>query len=142
MSFQERILWLLFVSLIGIFGLYFVEVLPFRTANVMPWQIGFFAGLIVLLVIIQIVGSVLLAIIGKLSGSRDGRHDTDERDRLIGLKSTRNASYVLATGVFMALCVALLIKGNFAFTHVLLGFWVLAQLTEIGSQLFQYRRGA
>lgn len=33
-------------------------------------------------------------------------------------------------------------EGNFVFTHVLLGFWVLAQLVEIGSQLlepaFQY----
>ena len=35
-----------------------------------------------------------------------------------------------------------MIKGNFVFTHVLLGFWVLAQLVEIASQLVLYRRGA
>ena len=69
------------------------------------------------------------------------RHrETDGRDRLIALKGVRNGSYVLATGVFVALCAAVLTKGNFMFTHVLLGFWVLAQLVEIGSQLSLLRR--
>ena len=58
------------------------------------------------------------------------------------MKGTRNAAYVLASGTFFALCAALLTKGNFVFTHVLLGFWVLAQLVEIGSQLVLHRRGA
>ena len=49
---------------------------------------------------------------------------------------------MLATGVFFALCAALLTQGNFVFTHVLLAFWVLAQLMQIGSQLFLYRREA
>jgi hypothetical protein len=48
---------------------------------------------------------------------------------------------VLATGVFLALCAAMVTQGNFVFTHLLLGFWVLAQLVEIGSQLYLYRRG-
>ena len=88
-----------------------------------------------MLVIMQIVGHIVIAIV-------DRRTETDERDRLIELKGTRNAAYVLATGVFLALCTALLTEGNFVFTHVLLGFWVLAQMMEIGSQLFLYRRGA
>jgi hypothetical protein len=87
-----------------------------------------------MLVITQIVGHIVLAIV-------DRRTETDERDRLIELKGTRNASYVLVSGVFLALCAALLTEGNFIFMHVLLGFWVLAQLVEIGSQLFLYRRG-
>ncbi len=32
--------------------------------------------------------------------------------------------------------------GSFVFTHLLLGFWVLAQLVEIASQLVLYRRSA
>ncbi len=142
MSFQEKSLWLLFVSLIGIFGCYFAVVIPAKAVDVMPWHIGLFIGLVVLLVLIQILGSIAVAIASKLSGSTAGRHDTDERDGLIGLKSTRNGSYVLAVGVFLSLSLALIIKGNFAFTHLLLGFWVLAQLVEIGSQLFLYRRSA
>lgn len=142
MSFQEKSLWLLFVSLIGIFGVYFASVLPGAARNVTPGQIGLFAALVALLVVIQIVGSIVLAASGKLSGSLAGRHDTDERDRFIGLTSTRNGSYVLVVGVCLSLCAALVTEGNFLFTHLLLAFWVLAQLVEIGSQLFQYRRGA
>jgi hypothetical protein len=61
---------------------------------------------------------------------------------LIELYGTRNGAYVLAAGAFFALCTALFTQGNFVFMHVLLGFWVLAQLVEIGSQLLLYRRGA
>ena len=114
----------------------------FVAVDVKPGQIGLFAVLVVLLVLIQIVGAILLAVVGKLSGTMDGRHDTDERDKLIGLKSTRNGSYILAVGVCMSLCSALVTQGNFVFMNLLLGFWVLAQLVEIGSQLVQYRRGA
>ncbi|HEX6367665.1 MAG TPA: hypothetical protein VF006_01955 [Longimicrobium sp.] len=135
LSFQEKSLWLMFASLAGVFGFYFVTVLPTDGADVMPHQVVLFTVAIVVLVIMQIVGHVVIAIV-------DRRTETDERDRLIGLKGTRNASYVLATGVFLALCAAVMAEGNFLFTHVLLGFWVLAQMVEIGSQLFLYRRGA
>lgn len=135
LSFQEKSLWLMFVSLIGAFGFYFVTVLPTNTLDVMPQQVGLFVLAVVLLVMMQIVGQIVIAIV-------DRRAETDERDRLISLKGTRNAAYILATGVFVALCTALLTKGNFVFMHVLLGFWVLAQLVEIGSQLYLYRRGA
>lgn len=140
MSFQEKSLWLMFVSLVGGFCFYFyfafTTVLPTDAAvNVMPHQVGFFVAAIVLLVIMAVAGNIVIAIM-------DRRTETDERDRLIGLKGTRNAAYVLATGAFLALCAALVTEGNFIFTHVLLGFWVLAQLVEIGSQLFLYRREA
>lgn len=72
----------------------------------------------------------------------DRRAETDERDRLIALKGTRNGAYVLAVGVFVSQCVAIATEGNFAFTHVLLGWWVLAQLVEIGSRIYFYRRGS
>jgi hypothetical protein len=135
LSFQEKSLWLLLVSLVAAFGFYFVTVLPTDAVNVMPHQIVLFALAVVLLVITQVAAHIVIAIV-------DRRTQTDERDRLIELMGTRNGSYVLATGVFLAICAALLTEGNFVFTHVLLGFWVLAQLVEIGSQLFLHRRGA
>lgn len=135
LSFQEKSLWLMFVSLVAGFGFYFVTVLPTGAANLMPHQVALFVGAVVMLVILQIAGHIVIAIM-------DRRTETDERDRLIELKGTRNAAYVLATGVFLALCAAIVTEGNFVFTHLLLGFWVLSQLVEIGSQLFLYRRGA
>lgn len=143
LSFQEKSLWLMFVSLVGAFGFYFYfalsAVLPpgasLGEADVMPPQVALFTRSVVTLVIASVVGHAVIAI-------ADRRTGTDERDRLIGLKGTRNAGYVLATGVSLSLCAAVLTEGDFVFTHVLLGFWVLAQLVEIGSQLFLYRRGA
>lgn len=135
LSFQEKSLWLLFASLVVSFGIYFITVLQADTTYVMPQQVFFFVLVLVLLVVVQIVGHVVIALVNR-------RTETDERDRLIALKSTRIASYVLATGVFASLCTALLTEGNFLFTHVLLGFWVLAQLVEIGTQLVLYRRGS
>lgn len=134
-SFQEKSLWVMLVGIIAAFSFYFASVLPTSAVNVMPEQIVYFVLAVVFLVITQIVGHIVIA-------TMDRRSEQDERDRLIALKGIRNGDYVLATGVFLALCVALLTNGNFVFTHVLLGSWVLAQLVEIGSQLFLYRRGA
>jgi hypothetical protein len=135
LTFQEKSLWLMFVSLIGCFGFYFSTVLPPRSLNVMPHQVVLFVLAVVLLVVLQIVGHIVIAIV-------DRRTETDERDRVIELKSTRNAAYVLGIGVFWSLCAALVIPGNFVFTHLLLAFWVLAHLVEIASSLVSYRRGA
>jgi cytochrome b subunit of formate dehydrogenase len=135
LSFQEKSLWLQFVSLIAVFGLYFFTILPTDTMTVLPHQVGLFVGMVVLLVILMVTGHILIAIIDRRTG-------TDERDQLFELKGERNSSYVLATGVFLSLCAAVFVEGNFVFTHLLLGFWVLAQLIEIGSQLYFYWRGA
>lgn len=135
LSFQEKSLWVQFVSLIAVFGLYFSTVLPVETASVMPHQVGLFVGMVILLVVLMGAGHILIVVV-------DQHTETDERDQLIELKGMRNSSYVLATGVFLALCAAIFTEGNFIFTHLLLGFWVLAQLVEIGSQLYLHRRGA
>ncbi len=139
LSFQEKSLWVVFFGLIVASGWYTYTIsesmVPTELAvDVMPHQVGLFIVAVVLLIIVQIVGHVAIAVV-------DRRADTDERDRLIGLKGTRNGAFVLATGAFFALTAAMLTKGNFVSSHVLLGFWVLAQLTETGSQLFFYRRG-
>ncbi len=135
LSFQEKSLWVTFVGLVVVFGVYFTSVLPGESADVLPHQVVLFITLVVLLVVVQIVGHTVLALV-------DRRHGTDERGRLIELKGTRNGAYVLAVGVFVSLCLALITEGTFLFTHVLLAFWVLAELVQIGSQLVHYRRGA
>ena len=135
LTFQEKSLWLMFAGLVAGFGFYFATVLPAAGVDVMPQQVALFVVAVVMLVVMQVAGLIVIAIV-------DRRTQTDERDRLIALKGTRNASYVLATGVFFALCAALVTEGNFVFMHVLLASWVVAQLVEIGSQLFLYRRGA
>lgn len=135
MSFQEKSLWLVFLSVTAFSAFYFAQALPGAGPDVMPGQMAIFVAAIVALVVVQVAGHIVIAIV-------DRRTDTDERDGRIALKGTRNGAYVLATGVFLALCAGLVTEGNFVFTHVLFGSWVLAQLVETGSQLWMYRRGA
>lgn len=140
MTFQEKSLWLTFAGLVAAFGAYFwlacVTSLPAPMArNVLPHQGMLFLLATMLLVVFLVAGHVAVALF-------DRRPETDERDRWIALRGARHGSYVLATGVFLALCTAMWTDGNAIMAHVLLGFWVLAQLVEIGSQLVLYRRGA
>lgn len=145
LSFQEKSLWIMLVSLVVAFGFYFVTAigahaalaagLPQLAQDVLAPHIGLFIAAVVLLVVLSVAGHVVIALL-----DRDPR--TDERDRLIALKGTSYGSGVLATGVFLSLTAAVFTRGNFIFTHVLLAFWVLAQLVAIGTQLAMYRRGA
>jgi hypothetical protein len=135
LSFQEKSLWLMLVSLVGCFGFYFAMVLPPGETYIRPEQVVLFAVAVGFLVVVQIVGHAVIAIL-------DRRTETDERDRLIALKGSRYASYVLGTGVCCALWLAVITVGNFLFTHVLLAFWVLAELVGIAAQLVLHRRGA
>jgi hypothetical protein len=145
MSFQEKSLWVMLVALVAAFGFYFTTAFDPRTfvsalspvaaVDVTPPQVARFVLAVGVIVVVSIVGHVLITL-------ADRRTQTDERDELIGLRGTRNGSFVLATGVFLALCAALVTRGNFVFAHVLLAFWVLAEVVEIGTRLVLYRRGA
>jgi hypothetical protein len=139
MSFQEKSLWVSLAGLLLAFGGYFysayVTVLPTPAAkDVLPQQAGLFIAATVVLVVLLVAGHVVIALLDRRTG-------TDERDRSIELRGGRYGSYVLATGVFFALCTSLMTEGNAVMAHVLLGSWVLAQGVEIISQLVMYRRG-
>lgn len=139
MSFQEKSLWVSLLGLLLAFGGYFYStvatLLPTTAAkDVLPEQAGLFIAATLVLVAILVVGHVVIALL-------DHRAETDERDRSIELRGERYGSYVLASGVFFALCTALITEGNAVMAHVLLGAWVLAQGVEIISQLVMYRRG-
>lgn len=140
LSFHEKSLWLLLASLCAVFGLYFWRVLPQAGPHIGPAEVGTFIGVLIVLVVIQAIGHALLAVgsLRELGGRSVMR---DERDVLIELKSSRLSGPLLACGVFCALCVAVLVPGNAAFVHVLLGFWVASQVLALASQLYFHRRG-
>lgn|SRR5690606_36990330 len=137
-TFREKSLWLLLVSLCAAFGIYFAVALPNASPQVKPTEIAAFIGIIVVLVVVQIISHTLLGIASRRELAANIQ--ADERDALVRLKGTQVGSYVLAVGVFFSLCVGVFVKGNFAFVHVLLAFWVLAQATEYATQLVLYRQ--
>ncbi len=139
-SFQQKSLWVNLAGLLLAFGGYFysayVTVLADISAakDVLPQHAVLFVAATVVLVVLLVAGHVVIALL-------DRRTETDERDRSIELRGGRYGSYVLATGVFFALCTSLMTEGNAVMAHVLLGSWVIAQGVEIISQLVMYRRG-
>lgn len=139
LTFREKSLWLLLLSLVVAFAIYLATALSAPSANVAPVHVAAFIGMLVALVVIQVIGHAVMAIASHRELA--AAIQSDERDVLIRLKSTQRAAYVLVVGVFCSLCLAVLVAGNFIFVHVLLTFWVLAQATEILSQLILYRRG-
>jgi hypothetical protein len=139
MVFQEKSLWISLVGLMLAFGGYFwsayATLLPVpRAADVTSDQAGLFIAATVILVVVLVAGNLVVTLM-------DRRTDTDERDRWIQLKGGQYGSYVLATGVFLSLCTALFTQGNAIMAHMLLGFWVLAQVVETAAQILSYRRG-
>ena len=140
MPFREKSLWIALVGLLAAFGGYFCSaystILPTPAAkNILPFQAVLFIAATVLLIFILIAGHGVVALL-------DRRTEVDERDRWIELRGARYGSFVLASGVFFALCTALVTDGNAVMAHVLLGSWVVAQGVEIASQIVMHRRGA
>ena len=137
LSFHEKSLRLTFAGVAAAFALYLALVLPRASwsGSVGPGEVALFVAVVLALVVVQVAGHVAFAI-------ADRRTGTDERDRLIALKGSRNGGFVLACGVFFALCLAVAKPASsFAFTHLLLAFWVAAQLVETGTQIVLQRRG-
>jgi hypothetical protein len=139
LTFQEKSLWVTLVALVLGLGGYFAALASRWPAagaphDVQPSQMLLLGSAVLLQVLILVIGHGVAAAL-------DCRTDTDERGRQAALRGSRHGGVVLAVGVFLALCTALLTQGNFAMAHVLLAAWGLAQAVEIISQLVQLRQG-
>lgn len=144
MSFREKSLWVM-VAALTLAAFFYghavayvshdqFETVPWQAMRVLPPVVVLFHVAVAVLVAFAVVGHVIIALL-------DRRTAEDERDRLIALKGARIGSFVLAVGVFFALWLAVASTGNFWFTQVLLGFWVLAQLSDYTVQLKLQRQG-
>lgn len=144
MSFREKSIWVMSAGLLLASVIYAYAVssvnqamqsdVAWQAMRILPPMVFLFAVAVGLLTVFAVIAHVVLAV-------ADPKGGEDERDRKIALKGAQWGGVVLAVGVFCALCVAVLSAGNFWFSHVLLGFWVLAQLAEYLTQIVLYRCG-
>lgn len=135
-SFEEKSVWVQFLSLVLVLGAYFVisgSLLARGVFTLVPY-VPLFAVAVVVLVIILIIGHALAAITGRAE-------PRDERDRLIGWRAESNSSWLLAAGVFAAICA--LIAGIEAvwIAHLLLASLFASELLKLSLQILYYRRG-
>ncbi len=66
----------------------------------------------------------------------------DERDRIIGLRGSRNAYGTLAVGIWCVLYLAIAGVPHGALLYATMGTLAVAELVRLGSQLAYYRLGA
>ena len=135
-SFHEKSIWISLITISLIFGYYFVRVFMMASQdeiNVVE-NIVLLISVIVMVIIVEVVFHIILAL-------RARPQIQDERDRLIELKATRNAYFVLAFGIFLPIvCIAASVR-PFIVAHVIMFIFVLSEIAQFLSQLFYYRKG-
>lgn len=139
MSFREKSAWISFISLLLAFGAYFGVVGHDLVApgEHHPHYFILFAALVVAVVILEAVLHIIVA----ARSPSDAKSPRDEREKLIALKATRPAFYVLLVGSFLAIATMHLGAHVWQLAHaVLFAIW-LAELTRFGTQIYLYRRG-
>jgi Predicted membrane protein (DUF2178) len=140
MSFREKSAWITFFTVLVFTGLWFghllhIELLRGHEDNPMLWFFGTLAALIALEV------GLHLAI--AIQSPRDARTPKDERERLIDIKASRVAFYVLLVGAFASIGTLHIAGANrFTMANCLMGSILIALLARFGTQIVLHRRDA
>ena len=139
MSFQEKSVWITLAGLVIAVCAYALSAAatirpPGLASDLTLGQAWPFVSAMILMLVVQVVGHVAIAVM-------DRQPEPDERDRSIEAQASRYGAFALAAGVFVALCTALVTKGNAVMAHILLGSWLVAQAVETVARLVHYRRG-
>ena len=143
MSFREKSAWISLILLCAFGAIYFwnfVRILQNRPAFN---DIYLFFALVAALAIAEVVLHLAIAI----RSPKEARTPKDERERLIDLKATRAAFYVLMIGAFASIgTVHLRLRDRgdhtFVMMHCVFLSLVVAEVVKFGTQIALYRRDA
>jgi len=140
-TFQEKSALTMTGILVVVFGLYFALVLgPVAGAPAPAREFAFTALMILASVVVTILAATTHIVLAIVFRSQVNAHD--ERDRLIDLRSTRVAAYILATGVFAGIGLAVVQADRFWIAQALIAALVIAEITDGVVKVALYRRGA
>lgn len=129
MSFREKSAW---ISLVLITA--FLLAFAFNVGRNFHIQLG----ILVLFVVLEIVLHIAIAI----QSPRDARAPKDERERLIDMKATHIAFYVLLSGALLSAFSGFhLGLDRYAVSQCVFLMAVIAELVKFASQVFYFRRG-
>jgi hypothetical protein len=139
-AFREKSLVVQIVSILAVYGFLGVRLWGFwdqpSLSSAAAGAIMVFAliGITICVGVIQIASHVALAFFGRFE-------TPDERDRVIGLRGSRNAYGALAVGIWCVLYLAITGIPHGALLYAIMGAFALAELIRLGSQLVYYRLG-
>ena len=140
MSFREKSAWITFFTVLIFTVLWFTHVwrVQFRHArdeNPMIWFFGTVAAVIALEIALHIAVAV--------RSPREARTPKDERERLIDMKASRVAFYVLLVGTFASIGTLHIPGANrLIMAQFLMGSILFALLSRFGTQIALHRRDA
>lgn len=146
MSYQEKRSILNMVSTVLISGIYFWYVFKGNpTVGMSAEELLYFWGKSILILIpVTIVAKIVIAIVfavGNTVATREKIPSTDERDKLIELKSLQNSRYMFGFGFILAMiALAMNMSVNVMFIVIVLA-GVVSEIVENASQLYFYRKG-
>lgn len=109
-------------------------------------ELAFWAIAILLIVPVRIVVEIIAhTVYAILNYAKTGKEDIDtakdERDELIGLKATRNTFYAFSAAVMLGMLATAVTSSPGAMPLIILIGGTIAELVEIVSKIFYYRRG-
>ncbi len=134
LSFKEKSLWALLISLVAVFGNYYIQLNVPDSAVIKRPEMFEFAFYAAFLAFVVLLGNFLISF-------TSNKEITDERQKQIEAKAQLISGYVLTIGVFHSIIVALVVPGNFWVVHNLFLSVLIAELVNIGLQLLYLRRG-
>ena len=136
MSFREKSTWVSFILLLALAIAYF-------------WNFALMLAdrphsdlLFPLLVLGFVVGQVILQAVVAIQSPIEARAPKDERERLIDLKATRVAFFVLIVGAFTSVGTMHFRFNRFEMGQFTLLAIVVAELALLGTRIVLYRRDA
>jgi hypothetical protein len=145
MYYQEKISIMSLIGNILVSGLYFIYVYLNYDLQTKTMDFKFWASIILIFVLIQIITRIIIhiisAIIIKITDNEEIPTTSDEMDKLIELKSTRNSSGVLGIGVLLSMGLLLFGMQLVVMFYVILSSMFLAGVVSDISMLYFYRKG-
>jgi hypothetical protein len=140
MSFREKSAWISFICVLIFTGIWIahflrLEIFESLSHNELAWLVSTVVALVAL--------EIGLHVAAAFQSPRDAKTPKDERERLIDMKASRVAFYVLLVGTFLAIG-TLHIPGTNRFTmaQCLMGSILSALLARFATQIALHRRDA
>jgi len=147
MSYQERRTIVSLISTILITAFYFAYVFQkYPDASAYTADVFHFWGSTILILIpVSIVAKIIIyivfSIINTVATNEQEPSFSDERDKLIELKSTRNSLYVFMVGFLLSMIPLVMSMPPAVMFIILIVAGILSEMAGDISQLYFYRRG-
>lgn len=131
MSYTTRSAIAAFAALVIVYGAYFAWAWPpgHRAADVVAHVIG----AVILLVVIMVALEIAIAVNALRTREPVGRRD--ERDAIVGLRSTRNGYYTLISLFWCVPFIALAGASAILLANLCVGILVVAEAVHFGSRI-------